>query len=78
MSFVSIEDVEAEALKLSPKERARLAGKLLESLEDLSDEESARVWAEEVQRRDADWDLNKGRGSRPVRDVLRDARAKLK
>jgi len=40
MSFVSIEDIEAEALKLSPKERARLAGRLLESLEDLSGEES--------------------------------------
>jgi hypothetical protein len=78
MSFVSIEDIEAEALKLNPKERARLAGKLLESLEDLSDEESTRIWAEEAQRRDADWDLHEGSGSRPVRDVLRDARAKLK
>ena len=78
MSFVSIEDIEAKALKLSPKERARLAGRLLESLEDLSGEESARIWAEEAQRRDADWDVHEGRGSRPVRDVLRDARAKLK
>ena len=78
MSFVSIEDIEAEALKLSPKERARLAGRLLESLEDLSGEESARIWAEEAQRRDAEWGVHEGSGGRPARDVLRDARARLK
>ncbi len=44
MSLVSIEELEAEALKLNPRERARLAGNLMESLEDLSDEESARIW----------------------------------
>ena len=78
MQVMSIEEIEAEALKLKPKERARLAGKLLESLEDLSDEESARIWGEEAQRRDADWDVDEGSGSRPLREVLRDARAKLK
>ncbi len=78
MSLVSIEEIEVEALKLDPKERARLAGKLLESLEDLSNEESARIWGEEAQRRDADWDLHEGSDNRPARDVLRDARAKLK
>jgi hypothetical protein len=77
MSFVGIEDIEAKALKLSPEERARLAGKLLESLEDLSSEESDRIWAEEAQRRDADWNIREGRGGRPISDVLRDARAKL-
>ena len=65
MSFVSIEDIEAEALKLNPKERARLAGRLLESLEDLSGEESARIWAEEAQRRDADWDVHGGTAAGP-------------
>jgi len=45
-----IEDVEAEALKLNPKGRARLAGKLLESLEDPSEEENVRLWAEEAKR----------------------------
>ncbi len=78
MSFVSIEDIEAKALKLTPKERARLAGKLLESLEDLSSEEADRIWAEEAQRRDAEWDVREDRGGRLVREVLRDARAKLK
>jgi len=72
-----IEDVEVEALKLDPKARARLAGKLLESLENLSEEESARLWAEEAQRRDVEMDENPNAGS-PAEEVFRDVRAKLK
>ena len=52
---MSIEEIEAEALKLDPQARARLAEKLLESLETLSDQENERLWAEEADRRDADW-----------------------
>jgi hypothetical protein len=37
---MSIDDIEAEILKLSPRARARLARKLLETLETLSDEEN--------------------------------------
>jgi len=74
---MSIEDLEAEALKLDPKGRARLAGKLLESLEGLSEADNARLWAEEAQRRDADMDKNSGSGS-AAEEVFRDARAKLR
>ena len=70
---MSNEEIEAEALKLEPKARARLAERLLESLETLSDKENERLWAEEAERRDAEW-----QSSRPAGDVLRDARAKLK
>lgn len=70
-----IEDVEAEALKLDPKARARLAGKLLESLEELSEEENTRLWAEEAQRRDAEMDANPNAGC-SADQVFRDARAK--
>jgi hypothetical protein len=73
---MSINDIEAEALKLDPRARARLARKLLESLETLWDEENERLWAEEADRRDAAWDSAPGSG-RPAGDVLRDARAKL-
>ena len=73
---MSIEEIEAEALKLDPKARARLAERLLESLEILSDQENERLWAEEADRRDADWDA--APGTRAAADVLRDARAKLK
>ena len=75
MTGMSVEEIEAEALKLHPKDRARLAEKLLASLETLSDQENDRLWAEEAERRDADW---KSAPSRPAADVLRDARAKLK
>ena len=42
---MSIEKLETEALKLTPRERARLAERLLQSLEYLPDEENARLWA---------------------------------
>jgi putative addiction module component (TIGR02574 family) len=71
------EELEAQALKLDPKERARLAGKLLESLESLSGPENAQLWAEEAQRRDADLDENPDAG-RPADAVLNDARSRLK
>jgi hypothetical protein len=74
---MSIEEIEAEALKLDPKARARLAEKLLESLEQLSEEENDRLWAEEASRRDADLDAQENRG-KPAADALREARAKLK
>ena len=45
---MSIDELETEALKLAPAARARLAEKLLESLETLSDEENAQLWAEEA------------------------------
>lgn len=63
---MNINDVEAEALKLDP--RARLAKKLLESLETLSDEENERLWAEAADRRDAAWD-SAGESGRPAADV---------
>jgi broad specificity phosphatase PhoE len=77
MFGMSIEEIEAEALKLDPKARARLAERLLESLEALSDQENERLWAEEAERRDAEWDAAPGT-ARPAVDVLRDARTKLK
>jgi len=73
---MGIDDIEAEVLKFDPQARARLAKKLLESLEALSDEENERLWTEESDRRDA-WDSVPGSG-RSAANVLRDARAKLR
>ena len=68
--------VETEALKLSPPARAELAEKLLISLDDLSEEEIERLWAEEAVRRDAE--LDDGTASmRDAEDVFRDARARI-
>jgi len=74
---MSTEELEIEALKLAPRDRARLAERLLQSLENLSDEENARLWAEEAERRDRAWDANPSVGG-PVYSVFRDARARLK
>lgn len=73
---MSIDELESEALKLAPQARARLAGKLLESLESLSEEENARLWVEEAQRRAEAWDAT-GDSGRAAPDVFRDAKAGL-
>ena len=73
---MAIRDIEAEALRLNPSDRARLAERLLDSLETLSDEENARLWADEAERRDRAWDAN-GNAGRSASEVFRDARARL-
>ncbi len=73
---MSIDELEAEALKLNPAARARLAERLLDSLEDLSEEENARIWAEEAERRSAAWDVDPQSG-RPADLVFRDATSRL-
>jgi hypothetical protein len=76
MARLSIEELESEAMKLDPKARARLAGKLLESLDALSEAENERTWAEEAERRDRDLDSDRDDG-RSADEVLRDARDRL-
>jgi putative addiction module component (TIGR02574 family) len=71
-----IEDLEATVLQLDPKDRARLATKLLQSLEEFSDEELAQVWAEEAQRRDAELDADPDAGI-PAEQAFREARSRL-
>src|SRR5438445_12150439 len=75
--FMSMKEIAAAVLELVPRYRARLAGKLLESLENLSDEENELIWAEEADRRDSSWDSSKERG-RSATSGLRRARAKLR
>jgi len=53
-----------------------LVGKLLERLEDLSEEENEIIWAQEAERRDADWSSSDS--ERTAKKVLRSARTKLK
>lgn len=73
---MTIEQVETEALKLDPQARAKLAEKLLRSLDELSDEDIEQLWAEEAVRRDNEIDS----GAASLRDsdeVFRDARSRL-
>ncbi|PSR35532.1 MAG: addiction module antitoxin RelB [Sulfobacillus benefaciens] len=70
------DELEVELRKLDPRERARLAAALLDSLEELSEDENARLWAEEAVRRHDDLrsDVTLGRSAT---DVFRDSRQRL-
>jgi len=73
---MTIEQVETEALKLEPEARAKLAEKLLRSLDELSEKEIEQLWAEEALGRDAE--IDSGAVSlRDAEDVFRDARSRL-
>ena len=69
-------ELEAAALRLPPRERAKLAERLLASLDALSPEEHDALWSAEALRRDAELDRSPGLG-RPTEDVFADALASL-
>ena len=73
---VTIEELERELLKLVPGERAKIAEKLLRSLEALSDEENERLWAEEALKRHTELDTGAASG-RSADEVLHHARKRL-
>ena len=50
-----VKDIAAEALQLPLAARADLAGQLLESLDDLSEDEVEQLWAAEAERRYAEY-----------------------
>ena len=74
---MTLERLELEALKLKPGSRARLAEKLLQSLEDLTDEENQQLWAQEAFRRHEEIDTGAVK-ARPGKEVLRRARSRLR
>jgi len=48
---MTIDELEREALALDPRGRARLAHRLLDSLDELSEAEVEQLWLEESERR---------------------------
>jgi putative addiction module component (TIGR02574 family) len=56
-----LERLLAEAMKLSPEERAALAGLLIDSLEQTSDEDWEAAWAMEIAQRLRDLDEGRAR-----------------
>lgn len=74
---MSIDEIEATVLQLTASDRARLAERLLESLDQLSDDENEKLWAEEAIRRDQEWDEDPT-SARDAAEVMRDALANLK
>jgi putative addiction module component (TIGR02574 family) len=71
----NIATVEAQALKLSPQDRAQLADKLLASLS--ADPEVEEAWFTEAQRRLAELDSGAAL-TLPVEDAIARARSAIK
>jgi putative addiction module component (TIGR02574 family) len=72
-----LEKLEADLLALPLDSRASLARALISSLEETADENVEALWADEIRRRDKD--LRSGRATaRPLDDVLREARERLR
>lgn len=61
-------------MELDPRSRARLAERLLESLDVLSDGEVEALWLEEAERRAAAWDAGEFQGIQAA-EALRSARS---
>ncbi len=71
---MSLDELKAEAMKLNPEARAKLAHAVLLSLDDLSEAEIEKLWLEEAERRLTEFREGKVRGI-PAEKVFRDARA---
>lgn len=67
----------SEALELSPRQRARLAKRLIASLDQEREPGSAALWAKEAQRRVAELQTGKMK-ARPAAAVFGKARASLR
>lgn len=51
---MTLPDLETEALRLDPRERAHLAHVIVASLSDLTTDEIQDLWLDEAERRDAE------------------------
>ena len=69
--------IESKALKLSTRERARLAERLISSLDEEPDPDAEKLWIREAERRLDELRSGRVRG-RPAASVLRKARSTLR
>ena len=72
-----LDECEAQALKLAPGDRAKLAERLISSLDALDDAENERLWLEEAERRYQEYKSG-NISARSAEDVLRDARTAMR
>ncbi len=72
---MTLEELETEVLKLNPACRARLAGKLLNSLEALTETEVELLWVEQAERRNEQFERGVVEAI-SAEDVIRDVRAR--
>jgi putative addiction module component (TIGR02574 family) len=68
---MELTELENEALRLDARSRARLAERLLGSLDDLSEAEIEELWLDEAKRREREWDAGEVEGI-PAEQVLRE------
>ena len=70
-------ELESKALKLSPRERAYLAQRLISSLDQGVDADAERLWIQETERRLGE--IKSGRvAGIPAKKVIRKARSALR
>lgn len=77
---VTLEELEAQALKLSIKERSELVHRLLISIDgepEGTPEEIAKAWDEEIARRVADMDAGRTKWN-SAEEVMTELRARIK
>ncbi|MDV3238231.1 MAG: addiction module protein [Gammaproteobacteria bacterium] len=77
---VTLEELEAQALKLSTKERSELVQRLIVSLDgepEGTPEEIAKAWEDEIARRVADMDAGRTKWN-SLEEVMTEARARIK
>ena len=72
----STRNIDEQVAGLSQKERARLALKLIESLDPGTDEDAEQLWLDEAERRLAEYDAGRTE-SRPVDEVISEIKSKL-
>ena len=70
-----LKDIAAEALELPLTARAELASQLLDSLEEISEDESEKLWAEEAERRYEQYKAGE-LGSTPAEEVFARVRSR--
>ena len=70
-------ELESKALKLSPRERARLAQRLISSLEREVDADAEKLWRQQAERRLGEIKSGKVAGI-PAEKVIRKARSSLR
>lgn len=73
----SVEKIALELLGLPAESRALIAEKLIESLDEKQDKDIEALWIKEARKRSREIKSGKVK-CRPAKDVLREARLKLK
>lgn len=69
-------EIEEKAQRLPEKDRARLALKLIESLDPGEDEDVEELWLDEAERRLAEYDAGRA-DARPAEEVFAEIEKKL-